>query len=400
MDTAHINVNLKSVLEHPKLELRGYQLRILEKSVKYLTEFFAKKANGVIQPNTSATILIESPTGSGKTVCGQALLKVLSMGIINGEKFNPLWIAHRRELLNQANETNNDFFNIDDFETMSLFDRHASRYYGQKNVILIDEAQHDAAASASTIHGIIKPEIIIGLTATPYRTDKAKLCFEKVIKDAGIHQLIREGYLAPFKQWVIHGEWTPENVARAYLQDPVKWGPSVSYWLKVEEAIEMANIINAAGGRAEAITGESPRDEILEAFHNGEISHLSNCMVLTEGFDAPKLQTAFVRPSSKSPTVQMAGRVFRKHQTKQWANVVQNQDTHYPFTRHAASIEQWVEEDKIGWRSIDGKNLDPTFKEMRNKIAHSSPSPLPEFILKRKAKGTFSGLIDRRDILL
>lgn len=123
-------------------------------------------------------------------------------------------------------------------------------------------------------------------------------------------------------------------------------------------------------------------------------------MVLTEGFDAPKLKTAFVRPSSKSPTVQMAGRVFRKHQTKQWANIVQNQDTHYPFTRHAASIEQWVEEDKVGWRSIDGKNLDSTFKEMRSKIAHSSPSPLPEFILKKKAKGVFSGLIDRRDILL
>ena len=103
---------------------------------------------------------------------------------------------------------------------------------------------------------MVKPEIIIGLSATPYRVDKAKLCFEKVIKDAGIHQLIRENYLAPFKQWVISGDWTPENVSRAYLQDPVKWGSSVSYWLKVEEAVEMASIINAAGGRADAFANK------------------------------------------------------------------------------------------------------------------------------------------------
>jgi superfamily II DNA or RNA helicase len=39
---------------------------------------------------------------------------------------------------------------------------------------------------------------------------------------------------------------------------------------------------------------------------------LANCMVLTEGFDEPTLQTVWVRRSGRGPTIQMAGRALRK----------------------------------------------------------------------------------------
>ena len=38
-----------------------------------------------------------------------------------------------------------------------------------------------------------------------------------------------------------------------------------------------------------------------------------NCVVLIEGFDCPELRTVFCRPSCKGVTIQMCGRVLRKH---------------------------------------------------------------------------------------
>ena len=366
------------------IEKRDYQERIFNKALKYISEFLKKKAAGELKPDAAATLLIESPTGSGKTVVGQAILKALSIGMVNNTIYEPLWIAHRRELLRQANKTNEDVFKIQGFETMSMFDRNPDRFRGQKKVLLVDEAQHDPAASSASIHSAIQPEIIIGLTATPYRVDRAKLCFEKVIKDAGIHQLIREGWLAPFQQYMMEGDWTPANVTRVFMQQPEEWGLSVSYFLRVEEAIEMADRLKAEGIKAESITGDSDREDILEAFHAGEIQHLSNCMVLTEGFDAPKLKTAFVRASSKGPTIQMAGRAFRKHISTPYVNVVQNEFTKFPFTRHATAEMQYVEENGI-WKHIGNKDIEPIIQKNRFKRVQVKIE-LPEYLIKKKAK--------------
>lgn len=366
------------------IEQRDYQHRVISKTLNYLNEFFNRKRNNEIKPDAAATVLIELPTGAGKTVCGQAILKALSMGLVNNTKYEALWIAHRRELLRQANNTNETMFGIDGFQTMSMFDKDPDRYRGLKKVLLVDEAQHDPAASSASIHSAIKPEIIIGLTATPYRVDRAKLCFEKVIKDAGIHQLIREGWLSPFQQYMMEGDWTPANVARVFMQKPDDWGLSVSYFLRVEEAVEMAEILKANGIKAEAITGDSPREDILDAFHAGEIQHLSNCMVLTEGFDAPKLKTAFVRASGKGPTIQMAGRAFRKHPSKQFVNIVQNEFTRFPFTRHAHPEVQYIEENGC-WKTIGNKNIQPIIHKNRIKRIQVRIT-LPEYITSRKSK--------------
>lgn len=374
-----------------KLETRDYQLRIFNKTIDHLKEHNRKKKSGEVKKDSPATVMIQSPTGSGKTIMGQAVLKALSEGIIDGIKYNSLWMAHRRELLNQANKTNESVFEIPDFQTISMFDKNAERFFGEYKVIVIDEAQHDASTSAATIHNKIKPDIIIGLTATPYRTDKAQLCFQKVIQDAGIRQLIREGWLAPFKYMIMDGAWTPENVARVYMQQPDEWGPSVSYFLTVDEAKEMARLLQKRGIRAEAILGNTPRDEILEAFERGEIQHLTNCMVLTEGFDAPQLKTAFVRPSSKGPTVQMAGRAFRKHPSTPFVNIVQNHETRYAFTKHAEAIEQWLEYPDGGWRALDDKTLLPVVKQMILRKINTPAPKMPELIAK-KAEGSIANM--------
>ncbi|MHA1839878.1 MAG: helicase-related protein [Candidatus Ranarchaeia archaeon] len=252
--------------------------------------------------------------------------------------------------------------------------------------ILIHNCQHDASKSASVLHDVIRPDMIIGLTATPYRTDKAQLCFQKVIRDAGIHQLIREGYLAEFAQHIYDREWTPENIADLFCSYPDRWGKSVIYFLTTADAIRCSDIIKSRGFACDHIVGNEPREARLEAFEKDELQVLTNVAVLTEGFDCPSLKTVFVRPSSKGPTVQMSGRAFRKFDGLPVVNVIQNMDTKYPFTRHARALNQWIMEDG-DWMSIDPQNLTPIFTKQRIKVARAVID-MPKYLNQRN-KGRF-----------
>jgi hypothetical protein len=52
------------------------------------------------------------------------------------------------------------------------------------DLLVVDEAEHDAASSMAHLHNVIHTKWILGLTATPFRTDQVKLCFVKVVKPA------------------------------------------------------------------------------------------------------------------------------------------------------------------------------------------------------------------------
>jgi hypothetical protein len=255
--------------------------------------------------------------------------------------------------------------------------------------VLVHNCQHDASKSASILHDAIRPDYVVGLTATPYRTDNAQLCFQKVIKDAGIHQLIREGYLAEFNQWIIDSEWTPENICETYVEQPEKWGKSVIYFLTKENARACAKLLNDHGISTACVTGDSPRENTLQAFEDGVLKVLTNVAVLMEGFDCPNLKTVFVRPSSRGPTVQMAGRAFRKFPGLPVVNVVQSEDTRFPFTRHARPMDQFVKTNGK-WRSISLKNLSNIFIEQTKKIANAEVD-IPKFILDQSKNRNLFG---------
>ena len=46
------------------------------------------------------------------------------------------------------------------------------------DLLVVDEAQHDAAQSMAVLHQRIRPRFILGLSATPFRADRVKLCFD------------------------------------------------------------------------------------------------------------------------------------------------------------------------------------------------------------------------------
>jgi hypothetical protein len=75
------------------------------------------------------------------------------------------------------------------------------------------------------------------------------------------------------------------------------------------------------------ISGETPKEErhrIYDDFRHGRVQVLANCMVLTEGFDAPWAEVAVIaRPTQSAPLyIQMVGRVLRTFPGKADALVI------------------------------------------------------------------------------
>jgi len=379
---------IDAVIEGTLVEPRPYQRRIVSKTVDMFTGKYTNGA-GELEPAVDS-VMIESPTGSGKTIMALVAAKVLQ------SKYPDLvvgWVAMRRNLLNQViGENVGKGINIDDFHPTSMFERRPpdlvrAREHGKKILLVIDEAQHDAANSCSHLHNIIQPDFVLGMTATPFRTDSMKLCFSKVIKDAGIHQLIQDGYLSKYHHYTIP-DWNPETVADHYCADPERWGKSIFYFLTTDDCWRLHAILQSRGIVSDVVTGAtstSYREEQLDAFRAGEVPCLINCMVLTEGFDDPSLQTAWVRDSGKGPTMQMAGRAFRKCPGLSHKQVVQSKLTRWPMLRTAMPEEQYLwQEDS--WRSL---KVNPKLNEINNNarlaIAMTNVE-LPPWLVARNQK--------------
>lgn len=252
------------------------------------------------------------------------------------------------------------------------------------NDILVHNCQHDGASTMASIHQMLKPDLVLGMTATPFRTDRVKLCFEHVIRDAGIHQLIKDGYLSQYHQYVID-EYNPEKVAHHYLAEPDRWGKSIFYFLTHVECQKLKHLLAEGGVHAEVVDSNSDEDQQLLDFREGRVKCLINCMKLTEGFNDPGLQTAWVRDASKGVTIQMAGRAFRKFPNVPFKQIVQSKKTEYPITKTALPTKQFQWQDD-SWRSLTvNEQLEETHQSVCQAIANIEVK-LPEFLFKKKVK--------------
>jgi superfamily II DNA or RNA helicase len=368
-----------------ELQSRPYQQRIVSKSMQMFNGQYRNGA-GFLQPH-SRSILIESPTGSGKTVMGWMVAKEL-------QKTYPTlvvaWVAMRRNLLIQAAAENiNKRIGVQNVHMVSMFDKNLERLLelkndGHKILMVVDECQHDSCSSMAHIHNVVVPDFVLGLSATPFRSDRVKLCFDSIIRDAGIHQLIQDGYLSKYHSYTIP-DWSVKTVCQTFIREPERWGKSIFYFVNLEQCFECHQMLSGAGVRCDVVTGDSDVDGQLLAFRNGEIDVLINCMKLTEGFDSPDLKTAFVRDSSKGCTMQMAGRVLRKHPGISAKQVVQSKHTRWPMLKTAIPEQQYVWQENM-WMSLTvNPNMARVSTNTRLAVAQINPQ-LPLFITASKKK--------------
>lgn len=378
-----------STIQNTLLEPRPYQRRVVGMATQM---FRGEYVNGMGEHEIAASsVMIESPTGSGKTC--MALLAAKTMQHDNDDLVVG-WIAMRRNLLGQASKENTEKgINVRNIHFISMFDKNPhellkAKRKGKRVLVVVDEAQHDAANSMSHLHNVIEPDMILGMTATPFRTDRIKLCFQKVIKDAGIHALIQDGFLSPYHHYTV-AKWDPKTLADHYCADPEKWGKSIFYFLDLTQCHELVRILRERQVPVEFVTGSSDRETQIGRFatpvSEGGCDVLINCMVLTEGFDFPGLKTAWVRDSGRGPTMQMGGRVFRKHSELPFKQIVQSKQSRWPFMRTALPSMSyvWVEDE---WRSLQvNPKLNEINQNARMAIALTDVE-LPDFITNQTGK--------------
>jgi len=244
---------------------------------------------------------------------------------------------------------NEDSIKCEKINFISMF----AKEFPPCDLMVIDEGHHFACASAVHADSASRASLILGLSATPFRTDRMQLSFEKIIKDAGIHRLIHDNYLCPFEHWIMEERWNATTVAGIYLREPEKWGKSVAFFFNHRECYKFQEILADKGIHCEVITHITDREKQLDEFGAGKFNIVANMAILTEGFDCPELKTVFVRDSSKLPTIQMAGRGLRKYEGKEHFNVVQSKHTNWPFNRTARPKHSYAQVNSK-WLDLDG----------------------------------------------
>lgn len=363
--------NLTDGLE---IEPRPYQRRITTKAVQmFLGEYCNRR--GELEPEANS-VMVESPTGSGKTVMGLIVARYLQRRY----GYSVGWVAMRRNLLAQAEAENRQRGFHVDMKMISMFDKNPPPV----DVLVVDEAQHDAAMSMANLHCAVRPKKVLGLTATPFRTDRIKLCFDQVIRDAGIHQLIQDGYLSRYHHYTIP-QYSPSSVAEFFLREPARWGKSLVFFHRHSQCYECRDLLAAHGIVVEVVTAKTKREKQLADFAAGRVDVLINMSILTEGFDCPELKTVFCRPSGKSCTIQMGGRAFRKHPDVPIKQIVQCKKTPHPMLKTAMADEQYVWADD-GWRALTlNREIEAITAAARQMIAQTNVA-LPKLVAAHRSR--------------
>jgi superfamily II DNA or RNA helicase len=335
------------------LELRDYQERALGNIEQAERE-------GVRRP------LVVHPTGTGKTVVLSAAVKRRK------PKGRSLIMVHRDELAGQtiekigwqapelstglvkaeSNEVGADVV-IASVQTGHRDNRLAQilgsqARYGAFGTIIVDEAHHAPAPSWTkmlTGLGAFNPHgpLAVGFTATPERDNGKTLgVWEKVVDYMSIREAIYKGYLVPILPAVVvetrmdmtqvrkgrdgdlsggdlgrelEDSGAIDQMADAVLEHAAD-RKGVAFLPTVRTSELLAAELRARGIRAEHVDGETEGEErkaILRRLKTGETQWVTNCAVLTEGFDEPSISCVLVGRPTKfhGLYVQMVGRGTR-----------------------------------------------------------------------------------------
>jgi len=314
-------------------------------------------------------IIICSPTGSGKTEIGMALVRgAQSKGkrvafLCNrihlvqqtSRRFTKSGIAHG---IIQGSNTVRVYEDV----LVASIQTAARRGLPGVDLLIIDEAH--TVAGSKDYRNIIRDAKcpVVGLSATPYSRGLGKHydelngpLFEKMVVAATISELIADGFLVDCDVYApsepdmtgikqsknAFGEmdYSDMDVARA-VDKPELVGDIIKHWFRlakdtptvcfasnIAHSLHIVEQFRAAGVAAEHIdcyTEEADRQAILKRIETGETMVISNVGILAEGWDFPACRTLILARPTRSLIryIQMAGRVLRPHHSKEKALIL------------------------------------------------------------------------------
>ena len=305
-------------------------------------------------------VLLQASTGSGKTIIAADIMQRAAE-----KSSRVLFLAHRRELIDQCSDKLWRFGvrhgiimagrrldlveRVQVASVQTLTSRAIRREVMElppTDLIVIDEAHRSASDSYREIVERYPTAVLLGLTATPCRTDGKGLghIYQDLICCPSMAELTEQGYLVPVRYFaptapdlegveVRAGDYVEKQLAER--MDKAKLvGDVVEHWQKfgedrqtivfatnVRHSQHLAEKFQQAGVQAAHLDGktEKPeREHLLADLGQGRLRVLCNCEVLTEGWDSPTVSCCVLAKPTKSlgRYLQMAGRVLRPAEGK------------------------------------------------------------------------------------
>jgi len=353
------------------VQLRLYQIKAVE-------DFEREGAAG------RRSVLLVAPTGSGKTI---VFCEIIRRYVLQHKRV--LVLAHRREIVAQISQKLHangirhgiiqagfdprpmEAVQVASIATLAVRAlRSKSMPMPPADLVVIDEGHHSPATTYRKIIEAYPDAVILGATATPCRGDGRGLggIFEVMIETPQIAELIDQGHLvkarvyAPVKPDLtgvrtVAGDYVEDQLAERMDRDKLV-GDIVMHWHKygegrrtvvfacsVAHSLHITDEFVRSGIRAEHLDGSTPkpeRDALLARLASGETTVVSNCMVLTEGWDMPEVGCCILaRPTKKMGLFrQMIGRVLRTANGKADAVVLDHSGAVY---KHG------LPEDRVEW---------------------------------------------------
>lgn len=341
---------------------------IMESAEKYSSsvisrydEFQSEAVENILsdyQKKPYGRYLLVIPTGGGKTYTAvKAINKLFSTGVLNPKEDLVVWCAHRKELINQADDTFKEYAtNNPDVEfsdcvkvgMMSEIIAYVKENSNKVRIAVIDEAHH--AVTKNITYGPLfqYPNLgILGLTATPSRHDGEPLDFEKESFSIGFPDLVeRQLILSPTIETVQGGRFEEVYTSGVIgftglevLDCPERDKKIIGQLLKKSNDYEKVIVYVAAKehvrslhkrmmnseliNRYESIDyilggndysgNDTDRDDFIARIKGYNRSIILNCDVLTEGYDDPTVNTVVMATPTRSKLVYMQaiGRCIR-----------------------------------------------------------------------------------------
>jgi DNA repair protein RadD len=381
------------------MELRPYQIDVVGRIERVLGDRVAE--------------LLVAPTGSGKTVIAA---EIINRAVAKYRAV--LFLAHRREIIMQtstklsANGVRHGIIMagveprpMESVQVASIDTLHVRGVRSKAmplppaNLLIFDEAHRARGRTREQLIALYPGASLLGMTATPCRGDGRGLgnIFTTMIECPQVAELIVGGYLVKSRVYAPvdpdlrgvrtqQGDYVVGQLERRMNTDPLV-GDIVEHWLKyserrrtvcfavgVEHSVHIRNEFLQAGVRAEHLDGATSigeREAILNRLASGETEIVTNCMVLTEGWDMPAVGCCILARPTKQMGLyrQMVGRVLRPADGKPDAVILDHSGAVY---RHG------LPEDRVEWTlAVDRRAVTPAQQKRERGEApklHECPS--------------------------
>ncbi|HEI9091017.1 TPA: DUF3427 domain-containing protein [Staphylococcus aureus] len=331
--------------------------------VPNLMQAEALRSLKAIRDKTKDKALIISATGTGKTI-----LCALDVREVNPNKF--LFIVHNEGILNRAKEefkkvlpikNDSDFglltgkhrdvdakYLFATIQTLSRDDNFKQFDENEFDYIVFDEAHRSAASTYQRVFNYFKPKFMLGMTATPERSDELSI-FElfdyNIAYEIRLQAALESDILCPFHYFgvtdYVHQGIKEDDVTKLryltsdervnyIIQKTDYYGYSgeilqgLIFVSSKKEAYDLADKLSSKGIKSVALTGDDSvnyRQIVIEKLKEGKINYID---LFNEGIDIPEVnQVVMLRPTESSIIfIQQLGRGLRKSANKEYVTVI------------------------------------------------------------------------------